>query len=152
MSTESARKPYIETMLLADHAEAVNGKLYINGGAFTNVNLADMESPYTCFLALVLRIPWSDTNRRLSFRGWIESVDGAELEGWSAEGQLESGRPAGTRGEELNAVLVMPVQLRAPHGQPGDVIVNFQFAESVERRRVKVQPALQPPFLPAAPG
>jgi len=35
VATRFAEKPDIEFVMLADHAEAINGKLYMNGGSIT---------------------------------------------------------------------------------------------------------------------
>ncbi len=94
------------TMLLADHAEAVNGKLYINGGAWTWVG----PTPQPFAIALVFEVPWDQANEKQHFTLELVDADGAPLmvsgdsgeEPLRLEGEFEVGRPPGTvRGTPL---------------------------------------------------
>lgn len=58
------------TMLLADHAEAINGKLYIMGGGWS----ISGPSPSPSALAIKIEVPWNDANRRHELK--VELLDG----------------------------------------------------------------------------
>lgn len=87
------------TMLLADHAEAINGKLYIMGGGWSITGPAPSPSA----LAIKIEVPWHDTNRRHELK--VELLDGDDHPvlvptpaGNSAlvvTGSFEVGRPPG---------------------------------------------------------
>lgn len=59
-------------LMLADHAAAVGGKLYINGGGW-DVRPA---APVPWALALEIKVPWTDNNRTFPFE--IELLDADE--------------------------------------------------------------------------
>ena len=85
------------TMLLADAAQEVNGKLYILGGGWsvTGPVLPPMA------IALKLDVPWSDAQRPHEFLLQLVDADGhaVRIEGQDADvragGQFEVGRPPG---------------------------------------------------------
>ena len=58
------------TMMLADFAQSINGKLYIMGGGWS------VTGPQPCPSAIAVKIgvPWNDTNRRHELK--IELLDG----------------------------------------------------------------------------
>jgi len=85
------------TMMLADAAQEVNGKLYILGGGWsvTGPQLPPMA------LALKVDVPWSAADRSHQFLLVLVDADGhpVRVEGQdtdvSASGQFEVGRPPG---------------------------------------------------------
>lgn len=58
------------TMLLADYAEAINGKLYITGGGWSIAG----PFPSPSALAIKIEVPWNDTNRKHELK--VELLDG----------------------------------------------------------------------------
>jgi len=78
-----AEKPHIEFVMLADHAEAINGKLYMNGGGWTDLNrpvVAGQAPPPNAFsIALSVFVPWGDTNRPIDLKLVVEDDDGNNL-------------------------------------------------------------------------
>jgi hypothetical protein len=89
------------TMLLADSAQAVAGKLYILGGGWSITGPA--PAPFA--LAIKIEVPWDQTNIKHTFKLTLLDSDGHQVMGESPEGsepiQLEAGfevgRPAGVR-------------------------------------------------------
>jgi hypothetical protein len=61
---------------LADHATAVGGKLYVNGG---NWNLRP-PGPMPWALTLEVKVPWHDNNRSFPFRLDLLDADGRPFE------------------------------------------------------------------------
>src|SRR6266566_147982 len=78
-----AEKPHIEFVMLADHAEAINGKLYMNGGGWTDHNrpvVAGQAPPPSAFsIVLSVFVPWGDTNRPIDLSLTVEDDDGNKL-------------------------------------------------------------------------
>lgn len=130
--------------MVADHAEAINGKLYVMGGGFDTMAVATFPADVRFWFATTFLVPWNDTNRRFPIAGSVETVDGEDL-GWKLEGELEAGRPAGRRGGETTVVLAGPVGFHVD--EPLTVVVKLKFAGDERSVPVTLVP---PPTL--APG
>jgi hypothetical protein len=83
----------IDFALIADHAELVNGKLYLMGGGWDTYNAPAEPIQLQPAIALGVRIGWEETNRNVPVRVTIEDDDGAEMV--RADGTLMVGRPPG---------------------------------------------------------
>ncbi len=102
------------TLLLADAAEAVNGKLYILGGGWSVIG----PGPTPFAIAMKVEVPWDQANTRHDFR--LELLDsdgrpvpvqqelGAEPKPLVLDGSFEVGRPPGLpAGTPLDTVLAV---------------------------------------------
>src|SRR5581483_3231689 len=83
------------TMMLADSAQAVDGKLYILGGGWSIATSGAMSA-----LALKLEVPWDLANQQHQWRIDLLTEDGEPVMAGDGtplhvEGQFEVGRPAG---------------------------------------------------------
>jgi hypothetical protein len=143
MSEEENRaRPVVDSFTVADHAEAINGKLYVMGGGITTLFSAQFPHTPRVSIAAILRVPWGDTNRRFPIRAWIEDSDGVEL-GYRLEGQIEAGRPAGGRGEDVIICFAVPISPFTVN-EPGRFRLVFEFAK--DQRVIALQVAqLSPP-------
>jgi hypothetical protein len=92
-------------LMLADHAEAINGKLYMVGGGWNVLRLPELPHDWAFHIALGLDVGWEETNEHHDLSVTIHDPDGNELgEGLAAE--LEAGRPPGTPpGQEQRLVM-----------------------------------------------
>jgi hypothetical protein len=89
------------TMLLADHAQAAEGKLNIIGAGWTMVGPA--PAPFA--IAILFEVPWDRANEEHEFRLELVDSDGDPVlvptpDGEAPlvlEGQFEVGRPPGVR-------------------------------------------------------
>jgi len=97
------------TMLLADFAQAVNGKLYILGGGWSIIG----PDPTPFAIAMKIEVPWDEANRPHRISLTLLNADGQPVTVPTPEGvrpieiqaNLEVGRPAGmTPGTPLDSV------------------------------------------------
>jgi hypothetical protein len=90
------------TLLLADSAQAVDGKLYVLGGGWSITG----PEPTAMAIALKLEVPWDQANRRHVWRLELLDQDGDPVEAPGPDGdpapveitgEFELGRPAGLK-------------------------------------------------------
>jgi hypothetical protein len=100
------------TMMLADAAQEVNGKLYILGGGWsvTGPLLPPMA------LALKLDVPWSATNQEHEFLLVLVDADGHPVRVAGDDGEVRAG---GT------------FEVGRPEGLPPGTDIDFAFAVTV---------------------
>ena len=85
-------------LMLCDHAQVADGKLFINGGGITRFYGAGL--PPGTSIALLLLVPWERTNEKIDVQLDLLTEDGhpvtdAEGAGLGMSGQFEVGRPPG---------------------------------------------------------
>jgi hypothetical protein len=97
----------LTTFLLADHAEAVNGKLYVTGGCWNQITVSQLPAMHPHLtVAAALHVPWQATNQQHSLRLDLIDPDGHSVLPEQVQGNFETGRPPGMRsGDE--AVIVI---------------------------------------------
>ena len=112
------------TMLLADAAQAINGKLYILGGGWSVTG----PDPTPMAIAIKIEVPWDQANRRHVLKLALMNDDGQPVtvptetgkRPVELNGEFEVGRPPGLRpGTPLDVALgisVGPLPL-APDGR-----------------------------------
>jgi hypothetical protein len=81
-------------ILLTDHSEAVNGKLYMVGGGWNVLRFPELPQQWNFGIALGIDVGWDETNRPHDLSIKIEDPDGVQL-GDALEGNFETGRPPG---------------------------------------------------------
>jgi len=101
------------TILLADHAQVANDKLYLLGGgwAFTGPQVAGPMG-----LAVLIEVPWDQANRPHKLKLELQDADGQlplvppANQPLVVEGDLEVGRPPGhPEGTPLNVPFALNV-------------------------------------------
>jgi hypothetical protein len=109
--------PEIELLTVANHAEAINGLLYLSGAGWTDLRrpMPPNEPPPSNHfgIGIAVLVPWLETNQpyRVSLR--IENSEGGEL--MNVQSDIEVGRPPGVPpGSDLRAVIAVNVQLQFP--------------------------------------
>jgi hypothetical protein len=97
----------LSTFLVADHAEAVGGKLYVTGGCWNSITVPLLPAAHPHLtVAAALHVPWQATNQPHSLHLDLVHEDGESRLPEPLDAKLETGRPPGMRsGDE--AILVM---------------------------------------------
>lgn len=95
-------------LLLCDHAEAINGKLYIMGAAWNLLQAP--QQPITIALAIVVKVAWDEADQSHELIAELLDADGERIvlngEPVAPSGRFELGRPAGVKpGSTLNMPL-----------------------------------------------
>jgi len=141
--------------LLADYAQALNGKLYVMGAGWNKIG----GRALTCALAGVLELDWDEANRPRQLRIELVTEDGRPVNVGTVTGDrpfvieanVEVGRPPGTRpGTQFNvpiAINIAPIPMPAV----GQYVWRFSFdgAERDEwRLPFSVAPAADAPPQP----
>jgi len=124
-------------MLLADAAQAVNGKLYILGGGWSITG----PDPAPSAIALKIDVPWDEANRRHRFHLALLDADGQPVivptptgnRPFELTGEFETGRPAGLKaGTPLDVVLginISPIPLKPDSRYVWRCSINDRTAE-----------------------
>jgi hypothetical protein len=100
------------TMMLADSAQAVNGKLYILGGGWTITG----PDPSPAANAILFEVPWHEANRRRHIKLTLQDGDGHPVlvptpigeRPVEITGEFDVGRPPGLK---PGTPLTMPVAI-----------------------------------------
>lgn len=113
----------IDFVILADYAQAAQGKLNLIGGGWNVHNASQYPSTLPFGLGIGVLVPWSQANMRHDLTFVIKSSEGPEL--LRGGGQFEMGREAGLpAGMTQRAIVALIGQLQIL--QPGayEIIVT----------------------------
>lgn len=83
----------VEWLMVADFAQVVTDKLFLNGGGWDHLIVPSLPLDYRFSMVAAFRIPWNDTNIKHPIRIRVDHEDGSNLVEIGAE--LEIGRPPG---------------------------------------------------------
>ena len=112
-SSSGIEQVEIDTLMLADWAETINGKLYIQGGGWDRKILNPDQSADFAIAASVL-IPWNLTSQQHEFAITIESEDGTPAAP-ALTGSFTVGRPPhALPGQRFRSPLAVRIGLRLP--------------------------------------
>lgn len=109
--------PQIEFVINADHAEAINNKLYLQGAGWTDIvqQVAPNGQPGITHMgmAVSILIGWNETNRRFPLTLTLQHEDGDKIAEVAA--QIEAGRPPGIPvGSDFRSVLAIGAEIQFP--------------------------------------
>jgi uncharacterized protein DUF6941 len=143
--------PEIEYVTVADHAEAINGKLYLHGAGWSDVTqpvVPTGQSPVVHMgIAVSILVGWNETNRRFPLTIAIVHEDGDEVAKLGA--QIEAGRPpCVSQGTDFRNILAIVANVVFP--KLGRYEVRADLEESQRSVTFRVHPA-PTPFAPVAP-
>ena len=87
---------YATAFFLADHASVENGKVYVNGGFFNQMQFATFPAAANFSVVGILNIPWSSQNQPHKFAVHFTDADAHQLDGeFSGEFQVTPNPEAG---------------------------------------------------------
>ena len=111
------------TMILADHAQVADGKLFISGGGWSTCG----PGPSPCSVAVLFHVPWQETDKKIGFALRLIDEDGRAvhqpgIQGTvpvQVNGHFEAHRaPSVTPGTEINVPMSFNIVLQlAPGGR-----------------------------------
>lgn len=98
-----------EFLLLAEGAEAVNGKIYMIGGGVDRHFIqagADRPIQLRADIAVGILVDWGETNNRYPMS--VKVIDEDEHVVFGVDGEFEAGRPPGAKpGQPLRTVMTI---------------------------------------------
>ena len=132
--------PEIESLLLANHAEAHDGLLYMMGAGWSMANQVAINGqvpPLHFGIGLTVLVGWNETNERHRVLIYVEPEDGgAPL--IRLEAELEMGRPPGVAaGSSQRAVLAFSGE--AMFAEPGGYRLVTELADQTRMVSFRVQ-------------
>ncbi|HLX35456.1 MAG TPA: hypothetical protein VKR30_09490 [Candidatus Limnocylindrales bacterium] len=131
---------HIHALMLADSAQAVDGKLYVLGGAWNMLRFPQFPASLIVGIAVAIDVDWNETNQRHHLDIHFEDADGNEMEP-RIGADFEAGRPPGAiAGADLRIVLAVngPLSIPAPGTYSAVAIVGGQ---ELARSRFQAIPA-----------
>ena len=106
----------IHSLMLADSAQAVDGKLYILGGAWNVLRFPEFPAQLMVGIAVAIDVDWNETNQRHHLQVHFEDADGNAMQP-NIGADFEAGRPPGVvAGVDLRIVFAVngPLVIPAP--------------------------------------
>src|SRR5215210_7995549 len=104
----------IHALMLADSAQAVDGKLYILGGAWNVLRFPEFPAQLIVGIAVAIDVDWNETNRRHHLDVHFEDADGNTMDP-TIGADFEAGRPPGAvAGVDLRIVFAVNGPLQSP--------------------------------------
>jgi hypothetical protein len=94
---------HAEAFFTADHAAVESGKLYVNGGFWSRLNLPSFPAVQTFAVCVVLHIPWRAHHQRHTFAVVFEDADG-QVTPNRLEGQFQTGTAPDMRTGDYSVV------------------------------------------------
>ncbi len=153
VETLEPTSPEIDFLILADAAEAVNGKLYMLGGGFDRFLVQDFNEPVTFCVALGVVIPWAATNVLHQVSIVLQTQDGQKLEPEMGVAFNAGRPPQAGHGESFRATITARLGTKLPG--PGAYVLVADLPGSRTKRTVfyaidakAVPGGLPPGFMP----
>lgn len=138
--------PHIEYITVANHAEAINGLLYLQGAGWTDVQQPigpDGQPGIIHFgIGVSVLVGWNETNRRFPMTVRVLHEDGSVL--MNLDAAVEAGRPPGMPpGSDLRTVLAIGAEVQFP--QSGGYELRAELDGKTRSAAFRVHPPGPPP-------
>ena len=145
--------PQIEYVTVANHAEAINGMLYLQGAGWTDIQQppGPQGQPGIVHLGIGVSIlvGWNETNRRYPLKLSVVHEDGSVL--LNVDGQVEAGRPPGMpAGSDLRSVLAVSAEVQFP--KAGGYELRAELDDKVRSAAFRVHQLQSPPTAGIGPA
>jgi len=135
-------QPDIDFLILGDRVEAVNGKLYMMGGAWDRLNVVDFNQPVPFGFAVGILIPWNDANEALPLTITISGEDGEKITP-DLQTTVSVGRPPNAvKGQSFRAVIAVQGTWKLP--KPGTYVVRASLTDGRKEVRFYAVPIAHP--------
>lgn len=131
----------VDYLLLSDYAEVLSNKLYLMGGGWDNFAPPVYPAEMKWGVAVGIRVPFLESNRPHHFVLTMRSGDGQEH--FRVEGDLETGRPPGSKGESMLVPLAVNGSTRLAGPGLLEIIASIDDTHS-RRISVRARPATNP--------
>lgn len=103
-----------EFLMLADGAEAVNGKIYILGGGVERHLTQGFPTLLRADIAVGILVDWSETNQRQALLIRVADEDSKPVA--TIEAEFEAGRPPGAKpGQDFRTLMAIKGPIPIPH-------------------------------------
>jgi hypothetical protein len=134
----------IEYLTVANHAEAINGLLYLQGAGWTDIQqqVGSGGPGFVHFgIAISIIMGWNETNKRFPLALRLTDEDGVEY--FNLNAQTEAGRPAGVPvGSDMRSVLALNAEVQFP--KSGGYELRAELGEKARSVAFRVQQPLSP--------
>jgi hypothetical protein len=139
-------RPDIDFVIVADRAEAINGKLYMMGGGWDQVAVVDFARPVPFTIAVGIAIPWNATNQDHRLQVAVADEDGTRIFG--VDGGFKVGRPPQLpQGANQRTILAIPVAavLNGPGSYTVEATVNDEARRTTSFAATQAPPPSRSP-------
>jgi hypothetical protein len=112
-------------LILTDHSEALNGKVYVMGGGWNMLRFPQLPIEHQFGIAFGLDVPWGETNQPQTLELEIHDPDGNRL-GDEFSLEFETGRPPGSvPGQDQRIVLSLAASVGFDSAGPHAVVMRI---------------------------
>jgi hypothetical protein len=114
-----------EFLLLAEGAEAVNGKIYILGGGVDLHNGVSFPTALKVDIALGVLVSWGETNQKIDLK--VRVVDEDDVEAFTVGAEMTVGRPPQAKpGQDIRSLIAIrgPFPLSKPGAYKAVMLLN----------------------------
>lgn len=107
-------KVEVEYLILADAAEALGGKLYLMGGGWDTIRVANFDVPVQMAIACGILVPWNETDDDHQVALTLRDLDGKDIAP-PLEVSLKTGRAASLpKGASTHVPIAVKASLKLP--------------------------------------
>jgi hypothetical protein len=111
-------------LMLTDHSEVLNGKVYAMGGGWNMLRFAALPVDHRFGIAFGVDVAWDETNQRHGLTLEIQGPDGERL-GDELSFEIETGRPPGSvAGQDQRVVISFDANASFVSAGPHAVVIR----------------------------
>jgi hypothetical protein len=131
----------LTSFFLADHAEAVRGKLYVTGGAWDTLNVRGLPAMHPHMsVCVVLEVGWDDVDVDIELEVKLMDADGRSLLPGKVGGTARAQRQANARPGDTAPLMLVFNLLNTRFDDAGDFNVGLEINRvPVGQIRLKVR-------------
>jgi len=129
---------HVDTLLLADWAEAIDGKLYVMGGGMSLLRFKVFPGEQQCALAAILKVPRDADRTPISLMAHLETAAGNEVPSWRLDASITPQGLAGATGTG-DGVMAIAGPVHVAVDEPADLLLRFRFGNDERTISFKVR-------------